>query len=141
MDTSKPLGTIQTPVMVSIPKLIESQFGIPEISDDRSQIPRFFFLKSKISLMCGPDCWYCPICSRGESRDSDYIPLQNGGMGHEYRWSCRQKLCCFIQLIVLCLLATCIFFGFENGFFPPSGNKTNTSLVMNFSDVSNVLIR
>jgi hypothetical protein len=85
--------------------------------------------------MCGPNCWYCPICSGGESRNSDYIRMDDNSVSHEYRWSCRQYFCCLIQLFILAIIGVVLWFGPLHEFvYPNNTNSSNSTYFMNNSN-------
>ena|SRR5579871_3806379 len=81
--------------------------------------------------MCGPNCWYCPIFSGGESKNSDYIRLDDNHVSHEYRWSCRQYFCCLIYLIILATIIAILWLGpLHELVYPDNTNSTNHTFLI-----------
>lgn len=82
--------------------------------------------------MCGPQTWWCPICAGGESQNSDYVTM-GSNTSHEYRWSCRQYVCCFLQCVILLILCGVVFGGVIKGSNGPANNSTNSSSMTYFN--------
>lgn len=77
--------------------------------------------------MCGPSCWWCPVCSGGESQNSDYVRIDGNHTSYEYRWSCRQYFCCIIQLAILAVIGLAVYFGSMGIIYDP--NNSNSTLI------------